>query len=176
MKYRRNTENALDVVKLCTSQCLGLCMWNKHQYELAWGKSWKAIRHGIPYPKQESKVYVLLMASQLNLAAIMGITFHCDGSSLSWCFKFPLRLGNTCKMCSTLQSCWNIEPLNAKYGLFFRVSKEYVMSYLLERFISRELETRAKNNHDFTDANVLLIWTNLMRIRIHVVICLNTNK
>ena len=31
------------------------------------------------------------------------------------------------------------------------------MSYLLERVISRELETRAKNNHDITGANVLLI-------------------
>jgi len=35
VKYRNNTANALDVVKLRTSQCLGLrvCMWNNHKYE-----------------------------------------------------------------------------------------------------------------------------------------------
>jgi len=30
------------------------------------------------------------------------------------------------------------------------------MSYLLKRVIRRELETRAKNNHDITDANMPL--------------------
>jgi hypothetical protein len=31
------------------------------------------------------------------------------------------------------------------------------MSYLLESLISREVETRAKNNRDINDTNVLLI-------------------
>lgn len=35
------------------------------------------------------------------------------------------------------------------------------MSYLLERVIRTELETRAKNNHDITDANVQLLWTKM---------------
>jgi hypothetical protein len=64
-------------------------------------------------------------------------------------------------MCSALQSCWNIEQLNAKYVLFFRASKQYVMFFLLESVISREVETHAKNNYGINDANALLLWTKI---------------
>jgi hypothetical protein len=47
------------------------------------------------------------------------------------------------------------------------------MSYLLESAICREVETRAKNNHDINDDIVLLLWKEINENKKS---CLRANK